>query len=741
MKKYFNILIPLRFTFCLFISANWLINNRINDLYSINIDNINIPNSDDVVLLRNRRVDKSGEYTVSFDYNITGEYKLVAYNLASYSLETDSVEYFLIDTLYPGSGNYSHSFEINNSRNEFYCALLKQSSGHVISISNISLSSSAPVYIDSLIFSLFFVLFIFVCCLLYLIINTKNDILIKKESFICLTVLIFVFIISNYPYFSNVYPTGHDIIFHHSRIAGISDFIRRNGIGIHRVNTAFNSGYGYLNPIMYPEIFLYIPGLLSAIGMSVLGALKLFNILVNILTICISFFSFKNISNNNYSGLILTILYTLSTYRLTNVYVRNAIGETLFMAFIPLAVYGLYSIFYSENKYSWIYLFIGVSCIIQSHILGCVLTTIILVICLSLITIDKYSKKELTVKPFINIFIAATVTLFTNFWFIVPFVYYYLVQPLMLFDKEITIKRFYELIPSFSTFISPFIGDLTEKVNLPLNIGILVLIGLVFTLVISLYLIFKKEHRLFAVSALVFISLSSVLITDITPYRILLKIKSISAVMGALQFTFRFHSVLLLLICFVLAKYLKWLYGHNTSSLKVILMLAIVFSTISSYDFFNNGGAYFYKSTERYIANDGPNEYLMESVSLDSERTKLKKVETSSNIVISDYLKTGSTIEFCFNTVDNAESIVKLPLFYYYGYQRIMDDGTLIPLYSGENGTITLNIPAEAGSGTIKVWFNDNLPLFRYPLYVSMISCLIFIGYIFIIKYKTKSIK
>ena len=99
----------------------------------------------------------------------------------------------------------------------------------------------------------------------------------KTSAIICgIAILVSV------PLFTDFLSTGHDIAYHLFRIKGISEALLNGQIPV-RVNTALNNGYGLINPIMYPEMWLYIPGILCAAGVSLLLSVSSFCILVNYL--------------------------------------------------------------------------------------------------------------------------------------------------------------------------------------------------------------------------------------------------------------------------------------------------------------------------------------------------------------------------------------------------------------------------------------------------------------------------
>lgn len=75
---------------------------------------------------------------------------------------------------------------------------------------------------------------------------------------------------------------------------------------------------------------------------------------MNITTAFLSFYAIRNITRSERSAWIMSILYTFATYRLTNLYYRAALGESLAMVFLPLLLWGAYEVF-TEKKENGIY--------------------------------------------------------------------------------------------------------------------------------------------------------------------------------------------------------------------------------------------------------------------------------------------------------------------------------------------------------------------------------------------------
>ena len=82
------------------------------------------------------------------------------------------------------------------------------------------------------------------------------------------------------------------------------------------------------------------------------------------------------LNGNRRAGLAGAAIYTLNLYRLTNIYVRAALGELVAMTFFPLVFWGLWHIFTQDlqkikKDKVWILLSAGYLGILFSHLISC----------------------------------------------------------------------------------------------------------------------------------------------------------------------------------------------------------------------------------------------------------------------------------------------------------------------------------------------------------------------------------
>ena len=91
-------------------------------------------------------------------------------------------------------------------------------------------------------------------------------------------------------------------------------------------------------------------------------------------------------------GFVGSVIYTLSIWRLNDVYIRAAAGEYAAMAFLPLIVLGFFQLFSDEEekrkRRTFIYLVLGYFGVIQTHMLTSITVTVFLAVVGSWILID-----------------------------------------------------------------------------------------------------------------------------------------------------------------------------------------------------------------------------------------------------------------------------------------------------------------------------------------------------------------
>ena len=200
---------------------------------------------------------------------------------------------------------------------------------------------------------------------------------------ICLLFLLSAVLITVPNFFSHYFKLTLDGYVHLNRFqGGITDAIRQlqvplpiNMIGFSNVGAAFNSAYPWMAGWVFilPELIFNNP----------LHALFAGLVLLNFITALNAYFLMRKVANNQVIRILGAFLYEFNTYHLIIVFGRNAFGEALAYAFIPLAILGLLEIMRLE-KVGIFNLAFGMGMIINSHILSTILTAVALAVLLGI---------------------------------------------------------------------------------------------------------------------------------------------------------------------------------------------------------------------------------------------------------------------------------------------------------------------------------------------------------------------
>ena len=306
------------------------------------------------------------------------------------------------------------NLELENDVNNLEVRTYYDGSGH-FNVEGIDIESVGRIFNDSL-FVIFIVTVLFVLAGLKLFFRKEDRFGFDDSSidYRILFGLIVITIFISYPLFNSMIFNGHDTQVHVTRIEGIKNGLLDGQFPV-RMHPQAVYEFGYGDACLYPELFLYIPAILRLLGISMPLAYNSFCVLINIATVAIAYFSFKNIFKEKYIGLLGAVLYSSSIYRMANLYTRSAIGEALACVFLPLIIYGLYEIFLGDS-FKWKYFALACTGVLQSHILS-VLMVALFVIIFGIVFVTKLADR----KRLINLLKSCGLAVLLNLWFIVPF--------------------------------------------------------------------------------------------------------------------------------------------------------------------------------------------------------------------------------------------------------------------------------------------------------------------------------
>ena len=141
-----------------------------------------------------------------------------------------------------------------------------------------------------------------------------------------LLVLGIVVLVASIPAFRENLNAGHDSEFHRMRLRNVVSGLSQGQFPV-RVGGYMYNGYGGAASIFYPDDCLYLPALLMLGGATIQFALSTMFVAINAVTAATAYACGKRMSGHRAGGLCVAVLYTLASYRLTDLYTRMALGE------------------------------------------------------------------------------------------------------------------------------------------------------------------------------------------------------------------------------------------------------------------------------------------------------------------------------------------------------------------------------------------------------------------------------
>ena len=271
------------------------------------------------------------------------------------------------------AGHSENSVEIRiEGDTEGMCVELCLLSGTYVRLSGISLVS--PPYKDGA-WILSGAFLVFSCLWLTYVRKRKN-----REEWLQIATMAAAVLAVSVPYLRQGIMIGHDAPFHLARFENLRSALEEGQVPA-RVGGFIFRGYGAASSIFYPDVFLVPFALMRLFGASLDFAYKTLLISVHAASCTAMYYSAKRITEDRSIACCSAILYTTAVYRLSNFYMRAALGESVALVFLPLFFCGLWKVL--EGEEDGRLLAVSASCIFLSHYLSALLCAVLSVpVCL-----------------------------------------------------------------------------------------------------------------------------------------------------------------------------------------------------------------------------------------------------------------------------------------------------------------------------------------------------------------------
>lgn len=511
----------------------------------------------------------------------------------------------------------------------------------------------------------------------------------------------------------------HDLAFHVGRVENIV-IAFKNGDWFPRIFPHMYDNFGYAVSLFYSDFFLYIPALLTYIGVEVLLSYKIYSVIIVLATVFSSYYCVNKLLKDRFSAAVAAMVYTGSSYFAVDMFIRGALGESQAFIFLPFALLGMYNAVYGDKNDRWP-LIIGFSGLVLSHNLSLLLTAILFAIFL-VINLRKLIKEPVRILEIAKSSI--TVVLLTAFFFL----------PMA---EQLLTEEFFSTyhasiwnpVKAAIRIRNLFIGaNLTETPVFTPSLGITILIALL----LCVPLFFKKgksDINRFFICCILGTACCLVACTSIFPWW------QLDPYLNIIQFPSRFFMFVNLFVSFSIAIWCNTYLESKSYSVKNILLVIVAVSCIVQFSYTTNKGLEIAKAEGRIITDTSSiilwdENYLHGNNNRKKWANRWKYVDTATGVngdvttsMTRDYY--NRYIEFSDNDTNNSLEIAAI---YFRGYKAVdADTGEKYKVYPSKDGWLEVDIGTKE-SGRINVFYDGTFIQHISPfISLATVAVIIFI--------------
>lgn len=527
--------------------------------------------------------------------------------------------------------------------------------------------------------------------ILWLMIGTGR---LTRENMAPVLFIALAVLIGSAPALKTTFVIGHDGTYHMARLLNLADGLKNGQFPVRMGGLAYD-GYGGVMSVFYPDTFLYPFALMILGGASAVYVCNVFSVALNIGAALSMYAAAKRLFEKRWAATGASILYTLASYRVVNVFTRIAFGEALAMVFLPLFLVNLYDVVCGDAR-RWKGLALSAACIFCSHMITTLLCAVLAAgFCL------LHIRKIILQKRLLPLVKAVLVCLLLCLYRIGPLVMYSM--------QGLGADDLFRNITEFSVELGQVLmmnaGTITRETNNPqvmdfsVEIGLPLMIGAALALCAALQKEERGESEWAALKLVAGGALMTIAATDFFPWGAVSLLTQ--GQVGYIQFTWR----LLILATPMLALaggYGLCEFGGKRQdaaavaalSMAVICVMPIFSSEIQNPIYVEKGviiSPFMGRSFPEYTYSD----------TTDFLAIRKRSVEIDGDTEMADYEKRSTTITAQVSA--RTESRITFPLFDYDGFRATVD-GREIAVERGSNNRVSVVLPAGT-SGALKIWF------------------------------------
>ncbi|WP_316400532.1 YfhO family protein [Enterococcus faecium] len=534
-----------------------------------------------------------------------------------------------------------------------------------------------------------------------------------KKIFSVKTFIVYAFVSLLYlfPAFKNMEIFGfYDTAFHINRALSLESIFSSP------INFETFRSYGMQVNNFYPWLTLYPLFLLIKFTNLAIGY-NLFLYIVTLITLFICHYVMYEITKKHVTSSFFAIIYTTSSFRSVEIFLRGAMGELLAMSILPLILLGFIKL-YDSKKESWVMLAISMTLLIYTHVLSVAMTMVMIIIAL---IIQFYRKKKIEIFLIIKLIKAAIVTLLLSLAFIGPMIEQTLYQDLNRPYVDILQKRAIYLGKEF------LIGSIDSEL-LSFGIGLTLLICL-----IILTFNFKKLGILSKITYIMGI-ISILLCTKIFPWFALQ-----NTPLNIIQAPWRFMIFSTLFISFSVSLFIspqleKFSYTRRRNFILLLILAISILnysSVVNMVKEMNFQGTYSNEQMENKLEEFENFDYVPIGYKKDQLLLKNHQVTEDGQVIYSSFSPNKDEITFTLKS-SKGKTIV-LPVFRYKGLTVTVNSKNATVL---KQGGPFVTVKSESGINKVTIRYSYTF-FSKISLFISIITLIVLLFYCIKLKIRT----
>lgn len=509
-----------------------------------------------------------------------------------------------------------------------------------------------------------------------------------------------------------------DKLFHLRRIAALADTLA-NGYFPARIYFVMNSGTGYAMPVFYPDIFMYFPALLYLAGLSLTAAYNAYIVSVQIATALVCYLSVKAMTGGNrIAAAVISFVYELSAYRLTCVYIRDAVGEYTAMAFLPFVAYAFFRVYrkgilqegrageisskkaaYMDALKDAILLGLSMSLVAMSHVLTTMICIMMLVLCAAVLfryTFKKYIFARLLISAIVFVLIMAS--------FFVPMIDYMSADRFRFGESTSYMRGFYPGFKEIFEIIPWGTGSGIEyEMRMPTMVGITMTVILAIWILRSVVVIYaylkknKKPGRWFAAESIAgsFAILSLFVSSKFFPWVYLSGGKGIiSKLLCSVQFSWRYLGFASLFIVVLGGWLLDDIMHESIRNFGICIVLMMILSAVTGLTFCISA----VRDNEHVKISSGESigiigDELYYPISWNGLPGSPGEAVVSDGVTIRDFSLHSYRWDIDVRVDESAQlGCIVFPIVYYKGYRAYCDAKGKLEVMQATDGRVMVNL-------------------------------------------------